>query len=625
MEDSSMKFLYALVSDEKDIYYEQTLCSMLSLRHYNPEAFISLLVDDGTDGNLSGFRGKIRELVQEYKVVEFESGVSNMVRSRLLKTGMRNLVDGDFLFLDGDTAIVDRLDGFPESLGDVAAVSDLHSGEGDRYRVRHKRFRTSLEKLGFSLDLKNLYFNSGAIYAKDSPAARAFFEKWHELYRYCAEHSVFTDQFSFNETNHRLGFPIRELPGEWNCQVREAYNHLYRVRTIYPILCGAKIIHFFGSGRDGKKEPHPLMKKSFFENIKRNGAIGEEDLRILYNAKNEFYGMPKKLLPRNRHLHFFIYRQFPKLCRAIHIVSTLFIHLKRSLQSFLGINDDFFLTKEQTRAFERFLLRRESRFHLNAMPREQKIVVSFTTFPPRFHMAHYAIRSMLQQTFPPDEIILYLDEDDVSENIEKELPKSLLDMRKWGVKIEWRKGRLKCHKKYFHALREFSDSIVITIDDDAVYPPNLIETLYRAHEKFPLAVVATRAHRITFDEMGNPNLYENWEKAYSKARVPRMDLVPTGCGGILYPPHRMPQSLFRTDLFLKLAPNADDLWLKINQVLNGVETVVSDFKTRKRIGELQECQSVALNNCNLRGGNDICIRRLLEYFRLSAKDFGINE
>lgn len=312
-----MKFLYVLVSGEKDIYYEQTLCSILSLRHYNPDAFVSLIVDDGTDKSFVGFRAEIKTLVQEYKVVEFGPEVSNMLRSRLLKTNMRNLIDGDFLFLDGDTAIVERLGEIPGDAGDVLAVADLHAGPNDRYHVKHGRFNASLQKLGFTLDLHDLYFNGGVIFAKDNAFAHRFFDKWHELYRFCNTHQIFTDQFSLNETNRLLGFPLKELPGEWNCQVREAYNHLYRVKTIYPILCKAKIIHFFGSGIDGKREPHPLMKKSFFEKIKRQGKPLDEDLKIVLNARTEFYGAPKELNPQRKFPAFFLYRQFPRICGGI--------------------------------------------------------------------------------------------------------------------------------------------------------------------------------------------------------------------------------------------------------------------------------------------------------------------
>ncbi len=316
----AMKFLYILVSNENDIYCEQTLVSVTSLRHHNPNAFISLIVDDRTAENLVGFRSSIKELVQEYKVIPFSKEISNKVRSRLLKTNMRNLVEDDFLYIDGDTVIVEPLNiSFGEEC-DVGAIADLHARENDKYHVKHKRFNNSINKLKFSLSLSDLYFNGGVIYAKDSVKAKAFFDKWHQLYKYCAENDIYTDQFSFNESNHLLEFPIKELSGEWNCQVREAYNHLYRVKTIYPLLCHAKIIHFFGSGIDGKKEPHPLMKNDFFEKIKKEQKISEESLQLIYNARTGFYGAPEKLNPNIRFPLFFTYRQFPKIFRAIFFV-----------------------------------------------------------------------------------------------------------------------------------------------------------------------------------------------------------------------------------------------------------------------------------------------------------------
>lgn len=311
-----MKFLYILVSEEKDIYYEQTLASALSLRHYNPDAFVTLLVDDRTDKNLVGFRGEIKNLVNEYKVVPFDESMNNMLRSRMLKTNMRAHVEGDFLFIDGDTAIVAPLE-IPDDWPDVAAVADLHAKGNDKYHVKHKKLNRNIAKMHFSQSFENVYFNSGVVFFRDNPAARAFGEEWHRLYLQCAENGIFTDQLSFNETNHRLGFPLAELDGEWNCQVREAYNHLYRVKTIYPILCRARIIHFFSTGIDGKKEPHPLMRKDFFEGIKSQGALNDGDRKIIVNARNGFFGAPETYDVQVRFPMFFIYRQWPNLCRFL--------------------------------------------------------------------------------------------------------------------------------------------------------------------------------------------------------------------------------------------------------------------------------------------------------------------
>ena len=313
-----LKFLYILTSNEKDIYYEQTLVSVLSLRHYNPQAFITLLVDDKTDKNLVGFRSEIKNLIDEYKVVPFDDRLSNMIRSRFLKTNMRNLIEGDFLYIDGDTAVVDRLDSILSNVtGSVCAVADLHASENDKYHLKHKKMLAHKKKMNFSLSLGEKYFNGGVIFARDDVPAHEFFTKWHELYRQCAQNGIFTDQISFNEINHVLGHPIEELPGEWNCQVREAYNHLYRVKTIYPILCRSKIIHFFCTGIDGKKEPHPLMRKDFFDKIKAQQVVDEFSMQIICSAKNQFWGAPEKLDESVSFPKFFLFRQFPKVCKLL--------------------------------------------------------------------------------------------------------------------------------------------------------------------------------------------------------------------------------------------------------------------------------------------------------------------
>jgi len=320
----SMKFHYQLVSNEKDIYYEQTLVSVISLRHHNPEAFISLVVDDKTAAGMTGFRALIKDYVQEFKVIPFEESVSNKVRSRYLKTNMREWIEGDFLFLDGDTAVVGPLNLQVPENWDVASVVDLHARENDAYRMKHKGFRENIRKTGFSIELQDRYYNSGVIFMKDSAAAMAFCNKWHELYKFCTEKGITTDQLSFNETNRLLGFPMKELDGGWNCQVREAYNHLYRVKTIYPILCNARIVHFFGSGIDGRKEPHPLMRKDFFERIKAEQKVSEDVKDIACNARRYFIGAPEVLDPKVKFPKFFIYRQMPTVFKVLSFFKNFF-------------------------------------------------------------------------------------------------------------------------------------------------------------------------------------------------------------------------------------------------------------------------------------------------------------
>ncbi len=312
-----MKFLYVLVSNEKDVYYEQTLMSALSLKHHNPDAFISLIVDDKTDLNMTGFRSKLKSMAQEYIVVPFDESISNLIRSRLLKTNMRNYLQGDFLFLDGDTVVTTSIEKKVENFDfELGAVSDLHGFINDKYHVKHKKINANRNIMNFKFSWEHIYFNSGVIFSRDCEVSKKFFDKWHSFYKQCVEHQIYTDQLSFNESNHHLNFPLYEMSGDWNCQVREAYNHLYRIPQIYPCLCNSNVIHFFGSGNDKEKEPHPLMEKSFFEKIKQQKEIDEKSLSIVYNPKNYFYGVSSFFKIDDSSV-FFIYRQFPLIFKII--------------------------------------------------------------------------------------------------------------------------------------------------------------------------------------------------------------------------------------------------------------------------------------------------------------------
>lgn len=51
---------------------------------------------------------------------------------------------------------------------------------------------------------------------------------------------------------------------------------------------------------------------------------------------------------------------------------------------------------------------------LNRSPRAEKVIVSLTSYKPRIKDVKYTIYSLLNQTFAPDKLILWLDEDSFS-------------------------------------------------------------------------------------------------------------------------------------------------------------------------------------------------------------------
>ena len=118
--------LYVLTSTDKDIYMEQLWVSVTSLRMYNPETTVVLLMDKITYEGLIGYRAKLLDLIDEPIVVPTPEGYSQKEMSRYIKTTARQWVKGDFLFIDTDTVIAGDLSDVDKLEGDVLLCPEFH-------------------------------------------------------------------------------------------------------------------------------------------------------------------------------------------------------------------------------------------------------------------------------------------------------------------------------------------------------------------------------------------------------------------------------------------------------------------------------------------------------------------
>ncbi|MCD7722551.1 MAG: glycosyltransferase [Clostridiales bacterium] len=212
----------------------------------------------------------------------------------------------------------------------------------------------------------------------------------------------------------------------------------------------------------------------------------------------------------------------------------------------------------------------------NAQLPDGRIIVSLTTYPARISTIHNVIENMCRQTKKADLILLWLAESDF-ENREADLPAELLEQQRHG-KVEIRFcDNLFSHKKYYYTMKEYPNSIVITVDDDLVYPKRMIEWLYNSYMHFPNCVSAMRAHVITVNPYEKKILpYEYWLKEYrANNLMPSTQFFATSGAGTLYPPHLLNERLFDKETFMQICPSADDIWLNAMGLLNGVQTVLA--------------------------------------------------
>ena len=59
------------------------------------------------------------------------------------------------------------------------------------------------------------------------------------------------------------------------------------------------------------------MRKDFFDKIKAQQVVDEFSMQIICSAKNQFWGAPEKLDESVSFPKFFLFRQFPKVCKLL--------------------------------------------------------------------------------------------------------------------------------------------------------------------------------------------------------------------------------------------------------------------------------------------------------------------
>lgn len=183
------------------------------------------------------------------------------------------------------------------------------------------------------------------------------------------------------------------------------------------------------------------------------------------------------------------------------------------------------------------------------------IIVSLTSYGVRVEdTLPYALYSLLKQTRMPNRIVVWLDNVNWSEDT---LPDVLKKLQALGVEYYYVED-LRSYKKLIPALKVFPDNVIITVDDDLYYNPHTVEWLTDAYEKSDKhSVIGTWAYSAR--ALGGRYLpYSQWKEA--KEGTPTGEYSLIGCGGILYPSHIFDEEVLKKELFLKLAPTADDLW-----------------------------------------------------------------
>lgn len=247
-------------------------------------------------------------------------------------------------------------------------------------------------------------------------------------------------------------------------------------------------------------------------------------------------------------------------------------------------------------------------------------IVSLTSFPKRLSNLWLVIESLKHQTIRPEKIILYLSNQEV--NARKDIPNSLLNEEDDIFEIRFRDMELRAHGKYYYSMSDFPNKNIVTVDDDVIYDPMMLESLLRGHEIYPNDVISNQSCQILQDESGGVKPYKEWKRLldsdFNYGYCSLCNLIPMGVGGVLYPPSVLYKDALNYELFKELSFLADDLWLYSQIVLNGRKVVLTSFNVAQNI-PVYIRDNITLTRLNVcQNNNDIQIQNLREYYLNNA-------
>ncbi|MCX2716502.1 class I SAM-dependent methyltransferase [Helicobacter sp. MIT 21-1697] len=243
------------------------------------------------------------------------------------------------------------------------------------------------------------------------------------------------------------------------------------------------------------------------------------------------------------------------------------------------------------------------------------LIVSLTSYPLRIPTLHYTLFSLLTQTHQPHKIVLWLSVEEFP-NKEQDLPQSVLRFMPHGVEIQWCEDNIKSYKKLIPSLQLYPEAIIVTCDDDAMYPKDWLAKLYAAYVENPQYIHCHRAHRVSFDEQGRLLPYMQWESCIAHTQTsPSFLIFFTGLGGVLYPPHCLHKDVLEQQQFLRFAPHQDDIWFWAMALLKEtkINVVEENYTEFVSYVDFKKCGALWIENA--KGGiNDKVLQNILESY-----------
>ena len=266
--------------------------------------------------------------------------------------------------------------------------------------------------------------------------------------------------------------------------------------------------------------------------------------------------------------------------------------------------------------------RRQRRFIREVLSKSQplqgrRVIASLTTLPDRIDNLEPTIRSLLEQTRPPDEIVLTVPKFSIRQQREYKIPDYLLQIPR--VRL------LRCEKdwgpaaKFIPIIQEElaagrGETLIMVVDDDRIYPRDALEIFLHYHQQMPDAALCFRGALIP------RNLVWFLPKIFraSQIREVKRVAVITGTASYLIQPRFFDSALWDYSNAPASAFYVDDIWISAHLDRRGIE---KDVVPASRMMRSIRAQSGTMTLYHVPKGSVRSNTEVIRFFRDTWKVF----
>ena len=270
--------------------------------------------------------------------------------------------------------------------------------------------------------------------------------------------------------------------------------------------------------------------------------------------------------------------------------------------------------------------------------RKPRLIVSMATVRERVASVPVALESLLSQSLKADKVVLWLPEDAGRPTWHMRL------LQRRGLEIVRTAGTTS-HRKLLCALKRWPEDLLVTVDDDLIYPSTTLEDLYSAWQNDHRYIYTHLARCIVRDGAGFAE-YDRWpvdrivetginngeagpleavnrasgrqdhlSTLARQAACAGYNLLPLSGSGTLFPPGSLHRDIFDEEAIMQLCATTDDLWYHA-MALRQKTRIKRLYLPPRAIQTIPNTQGSTHWQTNSRGVNLKNFRKLLDKYDL---------